>query len=205
MSKIEISKEMILRSFRLNNSEVLNIFPYGSRVYKTHGSDSDYDFIVVMDKDVKEFAVKIDNMNVHLYSVEEFQEQVNKHKISALECIFLPKELLLKKSHDFKFDKSIFNKSILIKSISEKAKKDWFQVKKRCQFDNVWYAKKSLFHAFRIIDFGKQIIQHGKIENYSSSCDLWFEILHNPAESWESYEEQYQKVFDARMTEFKDI
>ena len=41
---------------------------------------------------------------------------------------------------------------------------------------NIYIAKKSLFHSFRIIDFGTQIAKNGRITDYGSTNHIWFEI-----------------------------
>lgn len=198
----------ILTDFKLEDSDVLNVYPYGSRVYGTHGSQSDHDYIVVMkngalDKDSLDSSYH--KLNVTIYSQDSFQEKLNLHKISALECFFVPDSFMLKKLHKFSFT---LNKKILRESISEKASQSWVKSKKKfevVQDRNVYIAKKSLFHSLRIIDFGIQIASKGSIENYGSSNYLWEEIYTNPADQWQPYKDQYQEFFNNQMTEFRKL
>lgn len=205
MSKIEISKNLILKTFQLNDSEVLNIFPYGSRVYGTHSEVSDYDFIIVLNKEVHEFDLISNDkkINIHLYSPDGFMDQLEQHKIAALECFFLPQELLLEKKLKFFFP---LNKEKLRSNISEKASHSWVKAKKKLEVEkdkDFYIGKKSLFHSLRIIDFGIQIATHSKIVDYSSSNYLWDEIKNNPSEDWDIYKNKYQKFFNSKMTEFR--
>jgi predicted nucleotidyltransferase len=39
---------MILNDFRLQDEDVLNVYPFGSKIYKTDNHKSDWDFIVVV-------------------------------------------------------------------------------------------------------------------------------------------------------------
>jgi len=200
-------KDLIIKSFKLDDKEVLNIFPYGSRVYGTHSESSDHDFILVVNKDVREFSLTSDDgqINVHLYSPEGFADQLKQHKISALECFFLPKEQLLKEKLKFSFS---LNKETLRSSISEKASHSWVKAKKKLEVEkdkNVYIAKKSLFHSFRMIDFGKQIAQHSKIVDYASCNSLWEEIRDFPSEDWEDYKLQYQELHNSKMSEFREL
>lgn len=195
----------IIRKFSLNYEDLLSVFPYGSRVYGTANENSDYDFIVVSrDGSAKnDFAVTQENLSCHFYDETSFQEQLSKHKISALECFFLPpgKLELNKKNFIFKL-----NLETLRSSISEKASHSWVKSKKKFEVEkdkDVYIAKKSLFHSFRIIDFGTQIASQGKIVNYSSCNDLWEDIYTDPSEQWDTYKEKYQELFNARMTEFR--
>lgn len=207
MSRINVSKDMILKSVQLNDSEVLNIFPYGSQVYGTHTDKSDYDFIIILNKDVQEFSLVSDDgqISVHIYSPDEFINQLQQHKIAALECFFLPQELLLKNKLKFFFP---LNKNTLRASISEKASHSWVKSKKKFEMEidqNIYIAKKSLFHALRIIDFGTQISQYSKIIDYSSSNFIWDEIKDEPNDRWSFYKNKYQTLFNNRMTEFRKI
>lgn len=197
----------ILKYFNLNDKDIVNAYPYGSRVYKTNSEQSDYDFIIVCNSQVREFALSsFDNkINIHLYSVADFQEQLDNHKISAMECIFLPKDLLLKSNHNFSFKLS---KDKLRASISEKASHSWVKAKKKLEIEkdrNIYIAKKSLFHSFRIIDFGTQIASQNKIVDYSSSNYLWKEIIENDSEEWDDYKNKYQDLFNAKMTDFRKV
>jgi predicted nucleotidyltransferase len=200
-------REQILRDFHLVDKEVLNIYPYGSRVYGTHSENSDYDFIIVMNKDVQEFSLTSNDgtINVHLYSPDGFIEQLKGHKISALECFYLPKEQVLREQLRFFFP---LNKETLRSSISEKASHSWVKAKKKLEVEkdkNVYIAKKSLFHSFRIIDFGKQIAQHNKIVDYASCNSLWEEIRDNPSEDWDTYKEKYHELHNTKMSEFRNL
>ncbi len=201
--------DLLIKDFKLDESKVLIAFPYGSRVYGTDRPESDYDYIVVMDDSVHDqdsLSSSYHNFNATIYGLTSFTEKLNLHKISALECWFLPAVKLLKFTHvDIKF---ALDKKILRESISEKASHSWVKAKKKfevVQDRNVYAAKKSLFHSLRIIDFGIQIASKGKIEDYSSSNYLWEEIYTNPAEQWEPYKKQYQLFYNNQMTEFRKL
>ncbi len=210
--------DVILKDFYLEDNEVVAVYPYGSRVYGTNRDDSDYDFIVVL-KNVKVDSDRLDSrentISITIYSEETFKERINEHKIFALECLFCPKELVLKNKLDFSFK---LNKSNLRHSISEKCSKDWNQAKKRFSDSQginpvtgetyvrkIYEGKKSLFHCFRMIDFAIQIIEKGKIENYSSCNELWEELYTNPSEDWNHYKEKYYDPYNARIIEFRKL
>lgn len=197
----------LIKKFSLNHEDILSVFPYGSRVYGTANENSDSDYIVVSrDRSVQnDFAVTQEKLSCHFYDETSFQEQLSKHKISAMECFFLPVEqvLLSRKKFNFKL-----NLETLRSSISEKASHSWVKSKKKKKFEvekdrDVYIAKKSLFHSFRIIDFGTQIANLGKITNYSSCNNLWEDIYTDPSEQWDTYKDKYQELFNARMTEFR--
>lgn len=211
-----VTKELILSEFKLNDFDVLSIIPYGSRVYGTATEKSDYDFVVVV-KGSQDDSDQLNSLNhpltINVYSEISFKDRINKHRISTLECLFLSSDKLLKETIKFSFK---LDKSRLRESISEKASKDFNQCKKRLSDAQGWNpvtnqpyvrkvyeAKKSLFHCFRIIDFGSQIAKTEKIYDYSSCNQLWQEILNNPSEDWEDYKNKYQGMYNFQMTEFR--
>lgn len=204
---IQSDFENIKKLFSLKDYDIISIFPYGSRVYGTNSEKSDHDFIAIF-KDgtvTDEFALEKDKYNIHTYNYSSFVKLIEKHKIFALECISLHKNKLLcdRKNFDFKL-----NIGTLRSSISEKASHSWVKAKKKFEVEkdkNIYIAKKSLFHSFRIIDFGKQIANHGKIVDFSSVNNLWFEILNNPSEIWKDYFDAYKIKHNQSLTEFREL
>lgn len=204
---MKINCNDIIRMFDLNESNVLTIFPYGSRVYQTANDNSDYDFIATFkDGTVQdEFAVTKGQLSIHYYNESSFQDLLNRHKISAMECYFLPTETLLLQKKKFNFTLHIDK---LRSSVSEKASHSFVKAKKKFEVEkdrDIYIAKKSLFHSLRIIDFGIQIAANNKIINYSSLKNLWEDIYTDPNETWDPYKEKYQSVYNSMMTQFRKL
>jgi hypothetical protein len=200
-----MNKDKILSTFNYQDNNIKNIYAYGSRVYKTNSETSDYDFIIISDFYENDFALEKNNISIHVFSVEQFQNQINDHKISALECLFLDNSNVLKQDHQFNF---VLNKSKLRSSISEKSSHAWVKAKKKFEVEkdqNFYIAKKSLFHSLRIIDFGLQIAKNNKIVDYSSSNDIWLDIITDPENNWDHYKNKYQNLFNERMSEFRKV
>lgn len=210
--------QSILNDFNLEDENVLAAFPYGSRVYGTNNPNSDHDFVIVMNKVVTEsdrLDSRYNNTSITTYSQEAFEDLVDKHKIFALECIFCPKDLVLKNKLDLQFK---LNKSNLRHSISEKCSKDWNQAKKRFSDSQdinpvtgeryvrkVYEGKKSLFHCFRMINFAVQVIEKGKIYNFGACNELWEELYTDPSEDWNHYDSKYYTDYNSRLIEFRKL
>lgn len=193
--------------FSLKDYDLLSVFPYGSQIYGTNTDKSDYDFIAVFkDGTVKdEFSLQKDIFNIHTYNKSSFQKLINQHKISSLECIFLPDDKII--CNRVKFDFKL-NLQTLRSSISEKASHSYVKARKKMEIEkdkNMYIAKKSLFHSFRIIDFGKQIALNNKIIDYSSQNKLWIEILMNKSENWKDYSDLYKEKHNSIMSEFREL
>lgn len=181
------------------HEEILYVFPFGSKVYGTITEQSDDDYIVVV-KEQKErhYGIHNDEVNIHVYSDASFQKLLEQHDITALECIFSQET-----TYDFQLD---LHK--LRRSISAVASNSFVKCKKKLMPGkdyNPYIGKKSLFHSMRILDFGIQIATFGRIVDFSSSNDLFHEIMDIESDDWEIYKERFTKRANALKSEFKKV
>lgn len=209
--------EHILSKKLFNQSDLVAVYPYGSRVYGTAGKKSDYDYIIVLN--VKEnplwkSAQYSDTlMNINFYSADEHQQRIADHEISALECFFLPQSMVLydvfhplsKKSKvaPFKFKLDL---PTLRSSLSAKSSNSWVKAKKKLTVEkdyDIDLGRKSLFHSMRVIDFGIQIAESGAIHDYGSCNDLFREI--NQCYSWGELFLRYKQRYNHMLSKFKKV
>lgn len=200
--------EEILKRANLNNDNAVSCFAYGSRVYGNFRKDSDHDFIIVVkNKTEEQFS---DNLiNINFFSVEEHQNRLNEHEISALECYFLPSEFVLKneKIYNFKLDLQKLRHAFSAKSSNsfvKSKKKLTVELERGVEKNPEDVGKKSLFHAFRIIDFGIQIAIHGEIKDYSSCNELFKEIMYSYSD-WNNLFENYKQKYNNICTDFRKL
>lgn len=190
----------------MNNEDILNIYMYGSRVYETNSDNSDYDYIVVK-KGNNDLITQInnENSNITIYDEKSFQNSINEHEISVLECLFLPEKYILRQEKIFNFELNLLK---LRESISKKSSNSWVKCKKKLTIPedyNEYIGKKSLFHSLRILSFGIQIAKYGKIIDYKEANNYWYEIINNQSKDWEHYKEKYQQTFNKLKSEFKMV
>jgi len=153
--------------------EVLNIYPYGSYIYGTNTPESDKDFIIVMKSGLLDSGAFRDNAISNkdesiqgvIYSRGGFQDAINNYEISALECLFIPEDKIIRKTWPYKLTK-IVNKD-LAKKIIAKASASWHIAKHQYTDDEIDRAKKGIWHALRILTFGIQLKDSGKIKNFA--------------------------------------
>jgi predicted nucleotidyltransferase len=196
----------VLKRTGLNNSDVVNCYQYGSRVYGNFRKDSDYDFIIIV-KNKKEDQFSDNLINVNFFTPDGHQHRLNEHEISALECHFLSPEYIWKedKKYSFKLDLSK-----LRHSLSAKSSNSWVKAKKKLTVETEKgveenpedVGKKSLFHAFRIIHFGIQIAKSGIIEDYGSCNELFKEIMYSYSD-WGALFEEYKLQYNKLLTDFR--
>lgn len=170
-----LSAEHICQSLKLDLSKVLNIYPYGSKVYGTAGPDSDEDFVIVFKGSLlpsgafKDNAISSDDCKIQgvCYSRSGFIDAINNYQINALECIFLPADKMIKSTMPFAMQKFVLKD--MTKKIITTASSSWHFSTMSFKDGDIEYVKKNIYHALRILEFGIQIKEHGRIIDYSAS------------------------------------
>src|SRR5690606_741482 len=96
--------EKIISKSGIHPSRIFNIYIFGSRLYKTHSSDSDWDIIMVANNSVESTEIRNGLFNIHIYTPDKFKSDLEWHRINNLECIFAPECARLKELIDYRKD-----------------------------------------------------------------------------------------------------
>lgn len=200
---------MVDNIFEKLNELTIVIYDYGSFVYGTNDEKSDFDYICVTKNnnlfDGNEFQIKADGCDYTFIKENSFIDDIKNHKIYSLECIFSDEKFISGDNSRFlcQFD---YDENKLRASISSICSNSWVKAKKKLTVEKDFdfrKALKSLFHSIRIYDFGCQIAKYGKIINYSSCNDLWFnEISKETSVDWNYYKEKYKPIYNNKHSEF---
>jgi hypothetical protein len=171
---MKFNAEDICESLNINIDDVLNIYPYGSIVYGNNTEFSDYDYIIVYKRSLlpsgafKDNAISSNDREIQAtcYSRGGFIDAINNYQMPALECIFLPEDKIIKKTFNFKINK--FDEKEMCKKVVSLASSSWHNATLSYKDENFDYVSKNIYHALRILDFGKQIKDNQKIIEYSA-------------------------------------
>lgn len=185
----------------------LNIYHYGSFVYGTFiDGKSDYDYIVVVPDSMSEYdeqQFEFENNQYTIHSESNWQEMLDRCDVDAMECYFLPRQFIIKESKTFVAD---ITKDKVRSSFSHVASNSFVKCKKKFEVAESFapdVARKSLWHSLRIVDFGTQIVVHGKIVDYSSMNHLHKEIVQCDVTNWEYYKSKYKPIYNSMKTRFR--
>ncbi len=178
----------------INRLKVRNVYVYGSRVYGYNRPDSDFDIMFIAPNLLDHTEIKNPKYNIHIVNPDKFKNDVMKYEMHALECIFAPDwaKLQIKETFaDFKIDNSKFKQSILTQS-----SQDWHHAKYKFQIGDGEKALKSAYHSFKTLMFGIQILEQGKIYDFSQCNDLHAQITNEDFYEWKPLKEKYlsQKI-----------
>lgn len=191
--------------------KIINLYGYGSYYYGTYKEGvSDRDFKVISDK-VDHEELSNDKYNLHIVTYDEYVDYLNKHEIGFVESHQHP--IYVEIDIPFVFSKEAIKHSVSAvadnayvkakKKLSKEAKDAKTEKEKR---DNIYKAKKSLFHSMRVLDFGIQMCRNkGKIVNWTHMIWLYDEIMKLPEDvtSWPEWNSKYKKKYNELKTEFR--
>lgn len=188
-------------------TNALNIYHYGSFVYGTFIEGvSDYDYIVVVPdamSNLDEQQFEFNNCQYTVHSEKSWQEMLDRCDVDAIESYFLPSKFVIKETKKFQAD---ITKEKIRSSFSRVASNSFVKCKKKLEVAesyNPAIGKKSLWHSLRIVDFGIQILEYGKIVDYTSLNHLHEEIVMSQNNDWEYFKQKYKPVYNALKTKFR--
>jgi len=196
---------------KIYKDSLINLYLYGGQVYGIRNKLSDFDYIAVVNdaairnKTTDEhvvFEAGGEKHDVNVYSDGFFKRQIIAHEISALECIFLPEPMVIKKAADYTFELDLGK---LRESIAAKSSHSFVKARKKLRFGEIYIGKKSMWHSFRIIHFGIQIAKYGKIVDYAAANYLYNDIVLNERNDEDYYKEIYLHLHNELMTEFRKL
>ena len=104
--------------------EIINKYRFGSHVYGTNSGASDEDYICVT-----KTKIILGEINVHYYTISEFQYELDNHTIPVIECYFLPEQHIVEKKYNgFSFN---LDKGKLRINISTVSANSWIKARKK--------------------------------------------------------------------------
>jgi predicted nucleotidyltransferase len=192
----------ILLVAKLHPSRVYNIYLFGSRVYGTHSDNSDWDIIIVAKNSVEAIEIKSDLYNIHIYTPDKFQQDLDWHMPKNLECIFAPDWAKLKE--DIKYNLTL-NIPKIRHATSHVSSNSWVKCKKKLQIANEYnIGVKSLFHAIRIPMFSTQIVNFGEIRDFQCANWVWDKIKEKEW-NWEDLDKEFREVHNSTLSDFRKV
>lgn len=194
----------IIRTSGLHPSRIFNIYIFGSRIYGTSNHDSDWDIIMVANNSVESSEIRRGLFNIHVYTPDKFKKDLDWHRINNLECIFAPDWAILKETIDYKKEFKL-DSSKLRHATSHISSNSWVKCKKKLVIADEYHTGiKSLFHSIRIPMFATQIMQHGKIVDFSCANWVWDKIKVKRW-TWDELDNEFRPIHNSVLSEFRKL
>lgn len=191
----------IINASGIHPSRVFNVTIFGSQVYGTSNSESDWDVIMVANNSVESTEIRRGLFNIHVYTPDKFKADLEWHRINNLECIFAPDWAKLKETikYDFKL-----NLPKLRHATSHVSSNSWVKCKKKLEQDDYHIGVKSLFHSLRIPMFATQVATSGRITDFSCANFIWNKIR-SKRWTWEELDDEFRELRNQVQTDFRKV
>jgi hypothetical protein len=190
---LPFTTEDIIKAAGMHPLKARNIYIYGSQVYGTARSGSDWDIILVGANLLahEEIRKKIGDelLNIHIITPDKFSEGLKNHDIMNLECIFAPSWAKLQEK--ISMEEFQVNPKKLIKNNLAQSFSSWKGGKMKLNDGDIYRGLKSIFHSLKMLMFAIQILEHGKIVDYPQANYLYSEINDCDEVDWDYFKEKY--------------
>jgi predicted nucleotidyltransferase len=193
--------ETIIKASGIHTSRVFNVYIFGSQIYSTSNSDSDWDIIMVANNSVEVIEIKNGLYNIHVYTPDKFKADLEWHRINNLECIWAPDWAKLKET--IKYDLKL-NLAKLRHATSHISSNSWVKSKKKLEQDDYYIGVKSLFHSLRIPMFATQVATSGRITDFSCANFIWNKIK-SKRWTWEELDTEFRELRNEILTDFRKV
>ena len=200
MNRVKLLDD-IIKSSGIHPSRVFNVYIFGSQVYGTSESDSDWDVIMVANNSVESIEIKDSLFNIHVYTPDKFKNDLDWHRINNLECIFAPEWAKLKETIKYDFN---LNLAKLRHATSHISSNSWVKSKKKLDQGDYYIGVKSLFHSLRIPMFATQVATFGRINDFSCANFIWNKIK-SKRWTWEELDNEFRDLRNTILTEFRKV
>eukprot|EP00759_Apiculatamorpha_spiralis_P043737 PhF_6_TR40968/c0_g1_i2/m.62013 len=198
------------------SKRLLGLYLWGSRVYGTHTTSSDYDFIAVVSHASNVYTSpdawalyeywSNETLNVTMFDTVTFSRMLYAHRLEILECVYLsqlpegdPKRAeCVYKDLDppvpWQLELGHLRRAAMYEATKTHAKAKRMMKPEHDVAATRRKAKKELFHSVRYITFANQIATHGRIVDYSAANYVWDKVnAINPGETapndWGAFQE----------------
>lgn len=192
-------KDDIIQSSKLHPSRILNIYLFGSQVYGNSNSKSDWDVLIIANTPSPETEIKSNKFNIHILTIDRFQEGLNLHNIRNIECLLSPDWCKIQELYKFNFEIKLQR---LKHSISHTNSNSWVKSKKKIEQGDYYIGIKSFYHALRIVMFGIQLSKCSKIYDWSCANYIWNDLISSDW-SFEDLDKKYRDLNNKLLSEFR--
>ncbi|KAL6056841.1 Npa1 domain-containing protein [Balamuthia mandrillaris] len=139
-------------------------------------------------------------IDVTFMTLQHFTILVREHRMSVLECLYLPPQYVLLESVPFE---NQVDADALRKAISWSASLKFDHAKRRYGEGRVYKAKKLVWLSLRYFVFARQIVEKGAIYDYSAANSYWDDIKDFEPTSWEELSQRYKQAYKLEENKFK--
>eukprot|EP01080_Neovahlkampfia_damariscottae_P006610 gene6610-10773_t len=214
-----ILKEEIIKYLEyernLKSKFIHAIIQIGSRLYKSSEPGSDFDFLCICSMIPKDFEERhqIRDINLHMMTEENYISNIINYDPFTLTSLWVPqKNIYLQTKKNY----SIGTKSVILHFQNkfvmnlDQLEHKFLAEKKLCINKSERYfsqdkriSLKNIIHSIRYLMFGIQILENGKIIDFTCANEFYKKIFSLKYEKWDEYYEEMKDYLVTIELEFK--
>eukprot|EP01080_Neovahlkampfia_damariscottae_P004703 gene4703-8287_t len=200
------NSDELLSLIKLDPTEIINLYQYGSRVYGTFHEKSDWDYTVIVKGNSykQKNTLKYQNFDINFYGEKEFEKEISNFSAKALEYLFLPSKFVPIQNVDYAKEFKKDGKKIA-NSFINSSKDSWTSAETHWNLNKYNKSKKKIFHTIRTLLFGIQILKKDKIYDYEEGNTYYKEIMKDKFKTFEEVKQKYYKVVKNLMAELEKL
>lgn len=207
--ELPVSIESLFKGFGININSIQNLHLQGSRIYGVNNINSDWDLSAisteVIGHEFREVTLDGNNFDIHLFSIQEFQNRLNNHEMREIETLSHPDEFIIIDNKSF-FLKIDNNK--LIEKVKSESDILWNMSKKILESGGDSHiALKNIWHSFRFLIFAEQILKTGSITDFTSANYLYNQIVKSKRTNFDYFElnfSVFREALKLNLETFRD-
>lgn len=203
---VSLSLETLIEEVKVEEAQMLLLVLVGSRLHGTSVSTSDYDFLlVVTDNTPLPEGAKVEraHLDVTIFTRSEYIAKLSDGgDFQTLEPLWVPEVCRWVCKEDFlpHWNGDLARVRVAVSSIASKGHA--YAKILMTKEGNFRLAKKNLAHEIRNLRLGLQIVEHGRIVDYTETKELYEQIMAETSEDWAYYNQRWGAIAMTHQKEF---
>ena len=191
------SLAQIVRTFGIDEGNVLCAYVCGSHLWGTCHKRSDWDLIIVVEKLSGDKPVNTHKgqLEAFIVSKSDYISMVRAHSMQVLMTLWLPRSFVLKEQLQLK-TRFRLEQDTLMASLGDTKERDFRVAQKHFAKSNQAQGKKVLFHFITYLLLSSQIKQLGSIADYTCVHQYRDQVMEDDVTTWEEFLSKVQPIVD---------
>eukprot|EP00731_Ephydatia_muelleri_P031699 Em0023g206a len=178
----------IIRTFGLDEGNVLCVYVCGSHLLGTCHKRSDWDMVIIVEKLSGDKPVNAHKgqLEAFIVSKSDYTAMLRAHSMQVMITLWLPRGFILKEEFQFR-TQFRFEQEALMASLSSTKERDLRVAQKHFVKSNHVQGKKVVFHLVSYLLLSSQVKRLGSIADYTCVLQYRDQIMDDSVTSWDEF------------------
>ena len=161
--------------------ECCGLYVHGSTIFANQPCPHDLDLIAVIDdakqevpQDSPDSQFTLGRCEVSVYERRCFFEKLHAMDLTMITCLSTPKRFVLKELQDERLRNFELDLRLLEESVTSYAEYTWLKAQRVLNdWKDPYKSSKNAYFVFRVLEFGCQLADHGRIVDLKAANHMW--------------------------------